>query len=312
MTIEAVLRELKIDYEITGNEAVALCPNHEEIHPSWSVNLKSGLHHCFACGFKGTLDGLVKLVLNYSTYAQAHMWVAERTASSGLVLWRDNQEEITYAPDYLGISEHELHRFTKPPEEMLRKRNLDPESAELYEILWNPGKLSWVLPIRDPYIGDLWGWQEKSTVDRRYRNYPGGIKKSRTLFGLSAFEHGSAAILVESPLDVVRLSSAGIRGGLSSYGVSVSDCQLAIIHRVAEHLVLSLDNDSAGVAETDRISRDFKQLPVSVFFYGDSGGKDPGELTDKELKEGVQNAGSILYNSGRSVRNTVARYRGVN
>jgi DNA primase len=308
MSVEAVLRELKIDYAVTGNEAVALCPNHEEIHPSWSINLKSGLHHCFACGFKGSLDGLVMRVLN-STYAQAHMWVAERTAYSGLAVWRDNKEEVAYAPAYLGISEHELYRFTQPPEEMLRKRNLTPEAAELHGILWNPEKLSWVLPIRDPYTGDLWGWQEKSTVDRRYRNYPGGIKKSKTLFGLPAFEHGGTAILVESPLDVVRLSSAGIRGGLSSYGVSVSDCQLAIVHRVSEHLVLALDDDRAGMAETDRIGRDFKQLPVSVFFYGDGRGKDPGELTDQELINGISRSESVLHRKSGSIKGAVGRYR---
>lgn len=307
MVTEEILRELRIDYSVTGEEAVALCPSHKERHPSWSINLKSGLHHCFSCGFRGTLDGLVAYVLNLS-YPEAHIWVAQRTKDSALAFWRDNKQEVSYAPAYLRISELELNQFDEPPQEFLDKRGLTAQAARTYGIRWNSDTTSWILPIRDPDNNDLWGWQEKSAVDRRYRNYPRGIKKSKTLFGLSAFEHGSTAVLVESPLDVVRLSVAGIRGGVSSYGVSVSDCQLAIIHRVSEHLVLALDNDSAGVGETDRIVRDFKQLRVSVFSYGESVGKDPGDLTDEQIIYGVRNAESSLRRKSEGIKRTVGRY----
>lgn len=309
MGIEEVLRELKIDYSVTGKEAVALCPSHKEKKPSWSINLKSGLHHCFSCGFKGTLDSLVAFMLDFS-YAQAHMWVAEKTQSSGLVLWRDNKEEKNFAPAYLGVSERELDQFISPPPgKMLWSRGLTAEAAELHGVRWSEENSAWILPMRDPFNGDLWGWQEKRVNDRRYRNYPGGIKKSKTLFGLSAFEYGSTAILVESPLDVVYLSSAGIRGGVSSYGVSVSDCQLSIIHKLAGNIVLALDNDRAGMDETDRLGRDFKQLPLTVFDYGDAIGKDPGELTITELKQGLKNARSILNRRAVGIKRTVGRYR---
>lgn len=36
-----------------GDNAMALCPFHDDRHPSLSVNLKNGLYNCFACAAKG-------------------------------------------------------------------------------------------------------------------------------------------------------------------------------------------------------------------------------------------------------------------
>ncbi|MCC7201864.1 MAG: DUF3987 domain-containing protein [Nitrospirae bacterium] len=43
---------LKINGKI---EVMGLCPFHDDTYPSWSVNLQSGLYHCFACGSSGDL-----------------------------------------------------------------------------------------------------------------------------------------------------------------------------------------------------------------------------------------------------------------
>jgi hypothetical protein len=44
--------ELKRFYQ-RKNQATALCPFHDERHPSFSVNLKTGAFICFACGMSG-------------------------------------------------------------------------------------------------------------------------------------------------------------------------------------------------------------------------------------------------------------------
>lgn len=38
-------------------EAMGLCPFHDDKHPSLSVNVKTGLYHCFACSAKGDVFG---------------------------------------------------------------------------------------------------------------------------------------------------------------------------------------------------------------------------------------------------------------
>jgi DNA primase len=287
--ISALLDELGIDYYINDDEAVAQCPSHDDKHPSWSVNLDSGLHHCFSCGFGGSLDTLVMTVLGLS-YPEATSWIRGR---AGLSLAKQWLEPEKVAPSSeLRLTDADLALFTPPPPLALESRKITAEGAKKYEVLWNPDKCewgTWIFPIRDPESYRLWGWQEKN--ERRFRNYPSGCRKSETLFGIRATEHDSTVILVESPVDAVRCFTSTGRTGVSSYGVHVSDQQLSLIHSRSERLILALDNDSAGVGETARICREFKRLPVYVFDWAvNEGAKDFGDMKDEEIKEGISNA----------------------
>lgn len=286
MEIEGLLKELGIEYKIMEDEAFARCPSHfPDRHPSWSVNLKTGVHHCFSCGYGGNLASLVATVLHLS-YPQAVLWVNERVGWARVNRWREDVEVTTYAPP--AISEADLVFFTDPPQEALDSRKITLEAAKLLGVRWNTEKNAWIFPIRDPYTNDLWGWQEKS--ERRFRNYPHGVRKSETLFGMAAFEHDSTAILVESPVDAVRLNVIRRGSGLSSYGVHISGTQFSLIHEFASRLICALDNDLAGIRETARIAGVFKQLPVYVFDYGDSVAKDIGDMNDEEIRWGIDNA----------------------
>lgn len=293
LNIESVLKELSIDYKVTGDEAVACCPAHDERHPSWSCNLRNGVHHCFACGFSGNLAGLVAYMLRYN-YQEAVLWLNARLGwRKAAQWWEENERNTSYSPAYMKISEAELSLFTFPPEDALESRRITAGSAAKYGVMWNPQRDSWILPIRDPYTGDLWGWQEKN--DRIFRNFPHGVRKSQTLFGSGTFVHGSTLLLVESPIDCVRLDAVGYPGGLSGYGVQISDRQLSVVHGITEHLVLALDNDFAGISSTARICRDFKGVKsIDVFSYGLSEGKDPGELSELEVAEGISGAISSI------------------
>lgn len=291
-TIEAVLRELGISYRDIGEEAEALCPAHDDRKPSWYCNLKTGVHHCFSCNFSGNLASLVSHVLGL-TYPESVIWVNSRVGWARAAWWREDVKIRNYSPQSLRIfeqmTEAEMALFTDPPEDKLKSKNITLESARLFGVKWNPAELTWIFPIRDPNTNELWGWQLKN--DRYFRGYPRGIRKSETLFGISATEHDGTFVLVESPVDTVRLHAAGIRNGISSFGVSVSAVQFSLILRDTEHLVLALDNDRAGVSETARICRDVKSISdVRIFSYGDSEAKDPGEMTDKEIQEGMAHA----------------------
>lgn len=288
--ITDVLNELNIDYRIVGKEAVAACPFHSpDRHPSWSVNVRTGLHNCFSCGARGNLASLVSHV-NRLTYTDAVIWVNSKVGWAKANKWREDYEVKNFAPDYLKISEADLALFTDPPDVQLLSKRINKDSARRFGVKWNPDRSSWIFPIREPYTNDLWGWQEKN--ERIFRNYPSGTRKSKTLFGLSAFKHGSTAILVESPVDAVRFDACGYRGGLSSWGVQVSDYQLTLIQQLTESVVLALDNDSVGVSAAARICAENASFVnrLRVFNYGDSKGKDPGELTDDEVIFGIENA----------------------
>lgn len=287
MSISALLDEIGLRHEVRGDEAVAPCPAHKpDIHPSWSCNLATGRHYCFSCGFGGGLAKLVSRMVGCS-YAEAVALVATRGGLADAQRWLESFGTVTETvPRY---SEADLGRFGPPPAFELSSRHLTRRAADDYGILWNPGSKSWIIPIRDPETHELWGWQEKNA--RRFRNRPGGVPKSRALFGLGTVADGSTVVLTESPLDAVRIRSAGFGSGISSYGVRVSNEQLALISSHFGKLILALDNDSAGMAETARICRELKGIPIFLFDYRHARNrKDPGEMDDLELVLGLANA----------------------
>jgi DNA primase len=149
-----------------------------------------------------------------------------------------------------------------------------------FGVRWDRG---WVIPIWAPDIEDemtdLWGWQFKR-MDF-VSNYPKAVKKSRTLFGLRELEE-TTVVLVESPLDVVRLACVGI-SAVSSFGAFVSRVQIRLLLNVADRIVLALDNDEEGQRQTKKIYRWLARVvPTNVIEFP-AGIKDPGDCSDRQL-----------------------------
>lgn len=295
------LRALGIDAEERGDEAVALCPHpeHNDRSPSWSCNLEDGRHHCFACGFGGSFTYLVTKMLGMPT-PDAMQWVRERKikdVAEGFVGPR--VKKVRQAP---GLSEADMWRFTEPPEHALASRNLTAEACRACDVRWDDERQLWITPVRDPYTGRLWGWQEKNA--KYFRNRPLDLPKSHALFGFQSLGRGGTAVLVESPLDVPYLRAAGIDGAVSGYGVSVSVEQINLLRDRVAQVVLALDNDRAGWKGVGRLAYAFGTMDVRVFNYGamhTSGttcsvleesldGTDPGNLDADELSWGVEHA----------------------
>ena len=295
--VEQALIELGIDItKSTDDELWARCPGHfkrtgkEDRHPSWSVNREDGVHFCFSCGYTGSFVSLVHDVTNQD-FGDATRWVRQRGSLERVKrkLRKSKAEKDTTKI----INEASLALMHAPPLKELAKRRLTLGSALHYGVLWEPEKGSWIVPIRDPETGELWGWQEKN--ERVFRNTPEEVPKSKTLFGLNKFA-GNRAILLESPLDVVRLHSAGIEGGLSSFGVATSEVQLSLLFEVADIVVIALDNDRDGHRYSSKLRQKFlgKGKNIRFFNYRGINAKDIGEMTDEQIYQGLDTTRSLL------------------
>jgi len=286
--IPAALDELGIAHTVRGDEVVMLCPYHDDRHAgSFSVRLDTGQNYCFSCDTGGGFDRIVRAVLKCDPFT-AGRWCRDRAYDTDSPF---EHEELEYSSGKIDTSEQvneaSLVLYTAPPQDALESRQIDAETAAAFGLLWDQG--TWIIPVRDPDSGTLWGWQAKR--DKFFRNYPPGVPKSLTLFGLGCFRDGDVAVLVESPLDTVRLASAGVPGALSSYGVGVSDEQLAIIRQRASGLVLALDNDMPGMKKTVDICRTEHRMDIQVFNYGaQPDAKDPGDMTSEACRWGMDNA----------------------
>lgn len=141
------------------------------------------------------------------------------------------------------------------------------------------------------------GWQEKGQVNRYFRNRPTGVQKSKTLFGLDVWS-GGTMIIVESPLDVVKLSSLGIDGGIATFGASISQDQVDLM-RQADKLIIAFDNprvDAAGEkASKDILARTRKEGFECFFFQYDGDVKDIGDMTKEQAIIGIESAKHSVF-----------------
>ena len=295
-SVEGVLLTLGIETTQRGDELLGLCPMHlertgrEDNNPSWSMNAETGVHHCFSCGYKGTLLTLVGEIKEFTTqwgrvdFDAAKDWLRSNIEVNFEYLARQLEEarnSYVPIPAPVGMSEARLAIFDGvAPDWALSARDLTPDGCTLYGVKWNPSKNSWITPIRDPQSGKLMGWQEKSQTERFFRNRPTGVAKSKTLFGLDTFKSGTM-IVVESPLDAVKLASLGVFGGVSTFGASVSDDQIRLM-KAADKLIIAMDNDAAGKkASADLLERTRKEGMECWFLnYQGSDYKDIGDMPE--------------------------------
>lgn len=291
--VEGVLLTLGIETTQRGDELTGLCPMHlertgrEDNNPSWSMNVETGVHHCFSCGYKGTLLTLVGELKEFTTpwghvdFDAAKDWLRSNIEVNFEYLAKqleDARNSYVPIPVPITMSEARLAVFDDVPEWALEARKLTKEACDLYGVRWNPDKNSWITPIRNAETKKLLGWQEKSQTERFFRNRPTGVGKSRTLFGIDVFT-GGTMIVVESPLDAVRLASLGVSGGVSTFGASVSDQQIALM-KTADKLIIAMDNDPAGnKASSDILERTRKEGMECWFLnYQGSEYKDIGDM----------------------------------
>lgn len=322
--IEATLAALRLPVDVHAHEALGLCPMHkartgrEDSNPSWWINLETGMHMCFSCGYKGNLLQLIADVNEFYVeswgndkgydYKAAEAWlstIAEIKPEKLLEILRNLPDYIEPSAKPLEMSEARLAVFIEPPKEQLELRKLSDTSAASYSVLWDDKKKAWVLPLRDPHFQKLMGWQEKGTLERTFYNRPAGLQKSKTLFGIEN-QLEEQVVVVESPLDCVRMASAGIKGAVAICGSSVSPEQVKLL-RYSEKIICAFDNpniDNAGRKASEEMRGYARKYGLNLYFfnYGDSNKKDPGDLTDEEILWGMENAKSYILGEAAYVQ----------
>ena len=309
--IEAAVAALGIEvggadeYEVKG-----LCPMHikrtgkQDRHPSWSVNRQTGLHNCFSCGYKGTFLQLV-IDLRYPNDSwSAARWIRRfgidfQAASDAIRIWDDLRETPEPESPDLDLAAR-LAMFDAPPEKALRKRGISMEAADYYGIRWDSKREAWILPIRRASDGAVLGWQFKSADGRFFRNFPLGVPKGETLFGYDVFPAGEAdALVVESPLDVARIHTAGLLGGLSTYGAEWTEAQMQLVREATDTMISCFDNDKGGAAANKLLlegDRRAGRRPwtdrIDLWFENYEGipAKDPGDMSDRQILWSINNA----------------------
>lgn len=324
LDVEAILADLGIQIlgythsRKKGPQAYALCPHHHAVYdkgrlvstqqdhnPAWYISLETGMHLCWSCGFKGSLERLVRIKGGDPSNLDEMRRDARREALRNRDAFAGERPA-----EVLPMTEARINMYDPMPPAWARdKRNVTPEACETFGIRWDSKQEAWILPIRHPDSGKLMGYQAKGEGNRYFRNKPADVMKSLTLFGIDVVPQGGEVIVVESPLDAVYLWTLG-RSAVSTMGVHVSVEQMTLLIRRWDRLVLALDNDTAGWKETYRLlgrwypsgktnrnEQDYsRRIQIRVFNYSAAREKckDPGEMSAGDVGRGLLNALSPL------------------
>lgn len=290
-----VLVDLGVEVnKIQSDEINGRCPVHhltkgrESTRYSWYLNSESGLWYCFSCGARGNLPMLVSQL---SPDPSALWNVQTHLINSGLQRLTAVEEEVREV--YEPVNWSNYVKFDPMPDRLLNVRKLDPEMASRYGIRWDTEKKATVIPIVSP-VGELWGWQLKK--HGWVRNYPEGIHKGDTLFGIER-AHADTGLLLESPLDVVRFHSVYAGSDISavaSFGANVSDRQVSLLSDRFDGLIIAFDNDAAGRMETKRLRRKLSSFRNGVRYWKyDTDDKDLGDMSDYTIIHGLKHLTAV-------------------
>lgn len=303
MSVVDVLDELGIEIlRDTGNEINALCPGHkmktgrEDSNPSWYINADTGAHICFSCGFRGNLTYLVAFKKEMTTesgffdFDAAKMWLDRYVGFSletALTKIDEDMRITLNKPTYL--KESSLALLVPLPEEVLKARNISAESAQFYGVRWDAERNVIVCPLRDRSTSGLIGWQEKTFPKKGFKWYPSGISLNRHLFGADRYT-GGPVVLVESPLDCLRLFTVGVHTGVATCGSEVTAGHVETL-RKADSVIVAMDNDAAGKKASLHVLQQAiaKRFDVSFFNYT-TDHKDVGEMDADTIHTGIATA----------------------
>lgn len=300
----AILESLDIDFVERYHYVSAPCPIHGGGNPNgWSFHLQMGVYQCYTRGCHEThgkfLLDLIKAVKSFSfleavEYARNFCNlttedikdISERRKNSQFVteLKKNHRKKTIYPDDCLeNLTYHDY----------LETRGFTRNLIERYEIgVGRPGRKMQgriIFPIRN-IDGDIVGFTGRDIVGRGSKwLHSFDFDKANNLFNIgrarSYINETSEAIIVEGPIDVLRLEQSGIHNGVAIFGRSLSNGQISILMKAgANKLIIALDGDKAGITGAMKAKEAAKAF-FDVEIKRMKDGEDIGSLSTEEVRE---------------------------
>lgn len=317
-SVEDVLeRRLGLEGARQGKEYQIYCPspNHEDHNlGSCSVNLKTGLWKCWACGAHGDLVRLVSLAQQVTqSEAKRALQPNTREALGAMTSYKLSQAIAAQRPTsskqkLLGgpyepgpYSELRLRGFTLAtlrrwgvrwvPEEQLERKDPRPGEPSTYTI-----RQCYGIPVEDEF-GHLLTWcyrrsEESPQWQPRYL-YSTHADIGQMWFGLRHYANERSIYVVEGALDAIWLDQAGMPA-LAMLGAGISDTKARKLQRYREVTVFA-DRDQGGLQALltlGRVLGGALRLRVARYpsWYARDGKVDPQNVHPVDLEIAAERA----------------------
>ncbi|MDO4296195.1 MAG: DNA primase [bacterium] len=184
---------------------------------------------------------------------------------------------------YSGKSGRNLYAYLKKKgysDEILRESGLFTiEERGAYDKFWNRVMFP-IMDVNNRVIG--FGGRVMGDAKPKYLNSPETrlFDKSRNLYGLNYARTSRKKyfLLCEGYMDVIAMQQAGYTNAVASLGTAFTSQQAGVIRRYVDQVILTYDNDEAGVKAALRAIPILKEAGVSTKVLNLQPYKDPDEF----------------------------------
>lgn len=278
-----LVRRLKIQIAHMGTEEWAChCPFHKDDDPSFSINIKTGLWYCHACGEKGNPISLYMRIrgVEFRAAVEELGEIYGVPASAPAARWRAAHQR-TLTPQHVTLWEQQLWKNTEKLQWLREHRGYTDETIKAFHLGWNGEH--YTIPVYD----------EQGRLDNVRIYNPGHKPKFRwfkpaepNLWPLSNLQY-SDILLCEGEPDCILANQLGFHAitGTAGAGTFRPDWAAKL---AGKKIVICYDIDEAGQAGAERaaevIAREAAeiriiQLPIT--------NPPNGDLTDYILQGGT-------------------------
>ncbi len=302
-----------LSLEKKGNVYMALCPFHDDRHPSLRVDPEKGLYHCFSCGAGGDVFRFVQEKEGCG-FGEAVRLCADICHLPVPALDAGSQK---HRPDklpvekggYLAVPHQVREQVPAPTVEMNERYRqtllpYDPGMEELRETYaafevgiapaivpkaWKFTRGRSVFPIRNA-MGELVAFAARYRGDLPAKKIPKYInsstsaiyKKDELLYGwhraAAKVRETGIVFLTEGYKDTLVMHAAGFSNTVAICGTNLSEHHIAMIRKEAVTVCLFLDADEVGRETVTEVMPKLRSAGLRVVDILPEGGKDADEM----------------------------------
>jgi DNA primase len=268
------------------------CPFCSDSGEHLGINITNNIISCWKCGIKGSVTKLIKEIEHTVSFPET-LEVMEKYQDFHRIGLIQNREESESKISHLEIPKNFTKlSWPKVPDiviKFLTERGFDPEKIcrgrELYYGgFLGPFKFRIILPIT--LRGRLVSWVGRDVTGRseiKYRNLEEEksiLPAKDTLYGFDEVLPGSNIVVVEGPLDQLKLGA----GSVATYGTQWTQKQVTLLRELNPNSVIILfDSEEMAQESAKRLSKQIWWCSSEVVMLNDV--NDPGELSVEQGKK---------------------------
>lgn len=325
-----MLREcgVNIDAETT-NDFLAFCPFHANNYtPSFNVSKTSGVYICFnpSCDRSGTIIELIKFKTGKNEFGARRLLISMQSvdvvdfASQLAESMTDKPVFTPFPQDKLDETYEAFWKYPKAIDYMKEERMFEDETLHHFRIGYSHNKRILrdmiIVPMHDPK-GMPIGLIGRCIDEKRFKNSV-GLPKKETLWNLHRAKGLSETVIVcEASFDAMRIHQAGYPNVVAILGGNATPRHFDILDRYFNKIVIMTDYDDKqfykGCVKCPKKGHNMcighnpgrdlghtlenglhrKSIMWASHKFGEvypRGEKDPGKLTDEEIRLCIKNA----------------------